>query len=143
MTNNYGRLKRLFISDLISSKFKIIDVVNDTEGLYIRLKLENQKPDITVTFSGSLTTYTVTPKKYLIPIFAEIQKHYEDAFLEASCFVIESSDYLTWVYEESYGFYNENEPVDIKLKHYMILGNNLAFEILTNETPSLSSKLEL
>lgn len=139
LINTKGVWKKYFVDNFINTNFKIIDVINDTDGLFIRLKFESLKPDIRVSFSEGVVAYTVTPTKFLMESLGVIQKKYGADFFEIPFFVIYDSDYLKWIYEESYGFFNENEPDDIKLKHYVIIGTNLVFEVLTNDTPCISS----
>lgn len=127
---------KLIPSESFFSSFYIDSIVSDSEGLFITLKNDSIGESIKVIFDGSMFSNRTTQKNS----FSKTIESLDETFCKSwSFFKVENSDYLEWLKEQSYGIY-ENEREDYKMKHYVLIGSNLVFEVLTPGYPEISIK---
>lgn len=124
----------------IVSPFYIDTILNDIKSLDITLKSKTQKKSIVIIFEGDMYSQRVIQKKYFLKTIKLLKKHYDDTLFDGwPLFTVEHSNYLKWVEEESYGFY-ERDNKNFKMNHYVFLGSNLVFEMVTPEVPKVIIK---
>ncbi len=120
----------------IFSRFYIDTIENNTEGVFITLKNNNLKKSIEIIFDGSMYSDCVTQRDGFLKKISELKKKYGTVFCnDWSLFKVENSDYLQWLKEESYGVYAGDG--EYKMRHFVILGSNLIFEILAPYEPTV------
>lgn len=119
--------------DSISQRLDFISFLYDENGILIRLRDLASNSDFELRYE-SVFSFRNTDEGRRLKLLSVLTENYGDAFYkEWSIFKVESSEYIEWLNEETYGMYEHYET-----EHHVYITPNDILEILTAHVPTLS-----
>lgn len=119
--------------DKIGAKLDLVSFLFDENGIFIRLRDLDTSEDYELKYD-SVFSFRNSDEGRRLRLLNTLSEIYGDRFYkEWSIFKVESSDYLKWFHEETYGMY---ESYDIE--HHVYITSNDILEIVTAHAPILT-----
>ncbi len=110
-----------------------LKILNDVEALNIIFKDNDE--DITFKLEGGWFSYKATNKKAFLKKLEFLRRQKDISIPEHTpLFIVEGSDYLNWLKEESHGVY---EYGNFNMQQFVFIGSNLVFEVLATCEPEV------
>lgn len=117
----------------IPSTFYITNIIENTKGFFIFLKNDKQEVEIEFIFYGFFPSNRYTARRVFLKTTHYLCNQYSPNFYDSwSLFKVENSEYLKWLENESYGFYERTD-----VTHYVFMGLNSVFEVLAPYAPKV------
>lgn len=118
----------------LSARYHIDLILEGIEGFKLIMSdAQDDSKKLTMLFENSVFSYRNTDESFSRDIVDSLRKEYGQEFWEKWIFFkVLNSNYLNWLAEESYGFFESDEAT-----HFSIIAMNSILDIADNSNPKI------
>ncbi len=122
----------------LSKKYYIDAIIDDIRGFKIKLTSRDYEDHkVTINFPESVWMYRSTEEGLRLLTLEQLAQQYGASFYtDWSFFKIKDSQYLNWIYQESYQTITNNKP----LIHFCLVAMNDILDVVADYEPKITIK---